>query len=71
MLKQFFTQPKVLRRLQEGVFGPYLPAFSESLQQEGYPKGCIRRHLRAADHFGAWLTKQRLTVGDVTSAGSR
>jgi hypothetical protein len=35
MLKQFFTQPKVLRRLQEGVFGPYLPAFAVSLQQEG------------------------------------
>ena len=38
MLEQFFTQPKVLRRLQEGVFGPYLPAFSESLRQEGYSK---------------------------------
>jgi hypothetical protein len=34
MREQFFIQPKVLRRLQEGVFGPYLPAFSESLQQE-------------------------------------
>jgi integrase/recombinase XerD len=68
MLEQLFTQPKVLRRLQEGVFGPYLPAFAESLQQEGYSKGCIRRHLRAADHFGAWLTKQRLTVAELTSA---
>jgi hypothetical protein len=40
MLNQFFTQPKVLRRLQEGVFGPYLPAFARTLQQEGYSKGC-------------------------------
>jgi integrase/recombinase XerD len=68
MLKQFFTQPKVLRRLQEGVFGPYLPAFAASLQQEGYSKGCIRRHLRAADQFGAWLTKQKLTVSALTRA---
>jgi integrase/recombinase XerD len=68
MLEQFFTQPKVLRRLREGVFGPYLPAFAESLQQEGYSKACIRRHLRAADHFGAWLTKQRLAVGELTRA---
>jgi hypothetical protein len=68
MFEQLFTQPKVLRRLQEGVFGPYLPAFAESLQQEGYSKGCIRRHLRAADHFGASLTNQKLTVGDLTGA---
>jgi uncharacterized protein YjbI with pentapeptide repeats len=26
------------------------------------------RHLRAADHFGAWLTKQRLTDSDLTGA---
>jgi hypothetical protein len=28
MIEQFFTQPKVLSRLQEGVFGRYLPAFA-------------------------------------------
>ena len=48
MIKQFFTQPKVLSRLQEGVFGPYLPVFAASLHEEGYSRGCIRRHLRAA-----------------------
>ena len=68
MIKQFFTQPKVLSRLQEGVFGPYLSVFAASLHQEGYSRGCIRRHLRAADHFGVWLTDQRLTVGDLTRA---
>jgi hypothetical protein len=68
MIEQFFTQPKVLSRLQEGVFGRYLPAFAASLHKEGYSRGCIRRHLRAADHFGAWLTKQRVTVGDLTRA---
>ena len=68
MIKQFFTQPKVLSRLQEGVFGPYLPVFAASLHEEGYSRGCIRRHLRAADHFGVWLTDQRLTVGDLTRA---
>jgi hypothetical protein len=67
MIEQFFTQPKVLSRLQEGVFGPYLPAFAASLHEEGYSAGCIRRHLRAADHFGAWFTEQRLTVGDLNS----
>jgi hypothetical protein len=58
----------VLRRLQEGVFGPYLPAFAVSLQQGGYSKGCIRRHLRAADRFGAWLSQQKLTLSDLTRA---
>jgi site-specific recombinase XerD len=68
MLEQFFPQPKVLRRLQEGVFGPYLPAFAASLQQEGYSKGCIRHHLRAADQFGAWLSQQKLALSDLTRA---
>ena len=68
MIEQFFSQPKVLNRLREGVFGRYLPAFAASLHKEGYSRGCIRRHLRAADHFGAWLTKQRLTAGDLPGA---
>ena len=68
MIEQFFSQPKVLSRLREGAFGRYLPAFAASLHKEGYSRGCIRRHLRAADHFGAWLTKQRLTAGDLTGA---
>ena len=42
MIEQFFTQPKVLSRLQEGVFGRYLPAFAASLHKEGYSRGCIR-----------------------------
>jgi hypothetical protein len=48
MIEQFFSQPKVLSRLREGVFGRYLPAFAASLHKEGYSRGCIRRHLRAA-----------------------
>ena len=68
MIKQFFTQPKVLSRLQEGVFGPYLPIFAASLHEEGCSRDCIRRHLRAADHFGVWLTNRKLMVGDLTKA---
>ena len=67
MIEQFFSQQKVLSHLQEGVFGPYLAAFAASLHKEGYSRGCIRRHLRAADHFGIWLVEQKLTVGDLTS----
>ena len=36
MIEQFFTQPKVLSRLREGVFGQNLPAFAASLYKEGY-----------------------------------
>jgi hypothetical protein len=50
MIEQFFTQPKVLSRLWEGVFGQNLPAFAASLHKEGYSRGFIRRPLRAADH---------------------
>jgi hypothetical protein len=38
MIEQFFTQPKVLSRLREGVFGRDLPAFAASLHKEGYSR---------------------------------
>ena len=59
MIEQFFTQPKVLSRLREGVFGQNLPAFAASLHKEGYSRGCIRRHLRAADHSNFHLLLNR------------
>jgi hypothetical protein len=57
MIEQFFTQPKLLSRLREGVFGQNLPAFAASLHKEGYSRGCIRRHLRAADET-QWLERE-------------
>jgi len=50
-----FTSQKVRSRMESGLMGPYLSAMAAELQQQGYARSTIRRHLRAADHFGAWL----------------
>ena len=51
--------------MESGPMGPYLSAIAAELQQQGYARSTIRRHLRAADHFGAWLVKQGLSLKDI------
>jgi hypothetical protein len=47
MIEQFFTQPKVLSRLQEGFFGPCLPALPlpsmrKAIQQGAFGVTCAQ-----------------------------
>jgi hypothetical protein len=35
---------------------------------DGHTRGIIRQHLRAADHFGAWLLKQGMGVTDISTS---
>jgi len=60
-----FTSQRVRSRMESGPMGPYLSAIAAELQQQGYARSTIRRHLRAADHFGAWLVKQGLSLKDI------
>jgi hypothetical protein len=46
--------------------GPYLSAIAAELRQQGYARSTIGRHLRAADHFGAWLLKEGLSLKDIS-----
>jgi site-specific recombinase XerD len=68
MIEKFFAQPKVLTRLRAGILGPHLPAVASSLHRAGYSVASIRRHVRAADHFGSWLGKQGISVAKVNLA---
>jgi hypothetical protein len=61
MLK-IFTNQKVLSRMQSGPMGPYLSEIAAVLWQQGYARSTIRLHLRAIDHFSAWLLKQELSL---------
>jgi hypothetical protein len=64
VIETFFVQPKVLARLRSGPVGRYLSAIGVKLQQQGYSRDSIRRHLRAADAFGRWLSDHSLSLGD-------
>ena len=61
-----FTNQKVRSRMESGPMGPYLSAIAAELLQQGYARSTIRRHLRDADHFGAWLVKQGLWLKDIS-----
>jgi site-specific recombinase XerD len=65
MIEKFFTQQQSLRRLREGIFGPHLPAIAGALHQAQYSTASIRVHLRAADHFGAWLEANNIGLDGV------
>jgi hypothetical protein len=54
--------------MESGPIGPYLSEIAAVLHRDGYTRGTIRRHLRAADHFGAWLLKQGMVVTDISTS---
>jgi site-specific recombinase XerD len=68
MLNILFTQSKARTRLQSGPLGPYLSEFSVMLHQRGYAECTIRRYLRGAELFGAWLLKHGISVIEVKVA---
>ena len=62
MFDTFFTQIKVRSRMEIGPIGPYLSEIAAALHRDGYTRGTIRRHLRAADLL-------RVNLDDYTSEG--
>ena len=68
MIEKYFTQPKTIARLHAGLLGPHLSSIAEALDQARYSMATIRLHLRAADRFGAWLLKQKITLADLSNA---
>ena len=68
MLDTFFTQIKVRSRMESGPIGPYLPEIAALLHRNGYARSTIRRHLRAADRFGAWIVKQGMSIVDINAS---
>jgi hypothetical protein len=66
MIEKFFTQQQTLVRMGKGLLGPHLPAITKALNEARYSTASIRLHLRAADHFGAWLQAKNIVVADVS-----
>lgn len=68
MVEKYVTQPSARARLQQSVFGPYLPLLVQSLEQAEYAAETIRLHLRAAVRFSKWLQRRKITLSDVNEA---
>src|SRR5260370_32098903 len=56
----------VRSRMESGLMGPYLSEIAAVLRKQGYARSSIRRHLRAADQFGAWLLEHGMSINDVS-----
>jgi len=65
---EFFTCPRVRRRMYAGPLGPYVDAFTERLQQQGYSTRSIRSKIRVVTKFSHWLVRHDLGATDVDLA---
>jgi integrase/recombinase XerD len=65
MIETLYDASYCLRRHREGLFGPYVDSFSESLAARGYTVDTIRGLLSGARAFGQWLAGRRRALEDV------
>jgi len=58
MLEKYFSAPKTLRRLRGGISGPYVDAFADDLNRDGYAPTSAVRYIRAAAHLGCFVQRR-------------
>lgn len=62
---EFFTFPRVRRRLSAGPLGAYVDEFAERVRLLGYSARSIRSKLRVIARFSRWLAVRDLSAHDV------
>jgi integrase/recombinase XerD len=62
MLTDFFKSRLTLERYRSGLIGPHLDTFSAWLDEHGYRRASIRRHVREAVHFSAWAKTAKIPI---------
>ena len=62
MLTDYFKSPLTLERYRSGLIGPHLDAFTAWLDEHGYRRISIRRHVREVVHFAAWAKTAGIPV---------
>ena len=65
MLEKYFSAPKALRRLRGGISGPYVDAFADDLDRDGYAWASAVRYIRAAAHLGCFVQRRGGVLEDV------
>jgi site-specific recombinase XerD len=62
MLTDYFKSPLTMERYRSGIISPHLDAFTAWLDEHGYRRVSIRRHVREAVHFAAWAKTAGIPV---------
>ena len=65
MIDQFFSHPKVLKRLHFGPLGSHIDSFAQILIVQGYKTKTAKHKIRIVADLSWWLDQQRLTATDL------
>jgi hypothetical protein len=58
-MERFFSDVKTVQRFRSGPLGVYVQKLASQLADSGFRRATIRMQLRAADHFGRWLSRRK------------
>jgi len=67
MLNSYFKSPSTIARYRAGLAGPYLDQFISWLEDLGYQRVSVRRHVREVVHFASWATSEGLHETELDS----
>ncbi len=66
-MEQFFSDPRILKRLRQGLFGPYLNSFAKQLEVDGYSLASSCDRIRMVSDFGRWLKRKSVAIEAIGS----
>ena len=62
MPEKLSVRPRICQQIRSGPLGQWIDDFVDVLTARGYATSVIRRHVRAAAVFSAWLERQRVAL---------
>lgn len=65
MIDQFFSNPKVLKRLHSGPLGNHIDSFAQVLRVQGYQSNTAKYKIRLVGELSRWLKQRGLSVKDL------
>ena len=65
MIDQFFSHPKVLKRLHLGPLGSHIDSFAQILIVQDYKTSTAKQKIRIVADLSCWLDQQELSVKDL------
>lgn len=66
MLEDLFRRPRVQRRIRQNPHGSVLEQFAEYLSARGHSSNTVHQYVFAAEHFGRWLGRRKISRHTVT-----
>ena len=65
MLEALSVRPRICKQIRSGPLGRWVDDFVDVLSTRGYATSTMRRYVRAAAIFSAWLDRQRVAATDI------